>query len=62
MYLGTIPIGSSQAAPAAFYDFSTVEIPHLSSFIIGVGLGALSCQVNGLTLDYACPPKKQSAA
>jgi hypothetical protein len=45
-----------------FYDFSTVEIPHSSGFIIGVGLGALSCQVNGLTLDYAGPPKKQPAS
>jgi hypothetical protein len=58
IYLGTIPIGSGQTPPAIFYDFSTVEIPHSSGFIIGVGLGALSCQVNGLTLDYAGPPKK----
>jgi hypothetical protein len=62
MYLGTIPVGSDQKAPAVFYDFSTVEIPHSSGFIIGVGLGALSCQVNGLTLDYAGPPKKQPAS
>ena len=58
IYLGTIPIGSGQTPPAIFYDFSTVEIPHSSGFIIGIGLGALSCQVNGLTLDYAGPPKK----
>jgi hypothetical protein len=62
MYLGTIPVGSDQKAPAVFYDFSTVEIPHSSGFIIGIGLGALSCQVNGLTLDYAGPPKKQPAS
>jgi hypothetical protein len=57
MYLGTIPVGSSQDAPALFYDFSTVEIPHASGFSISVGLGTLSCQVNGLTLDYSGPPK-----
>src|SRR3979490_1363434 len=32
MYLGTIPVGSSQNAPAVFYDFSTTEIPHGSGF------------------------------
>jgi len=57
MYLGTIPVGSSQNAPAVFYDFSTIEIPHSSGFIISLGLGNLSCQVNGLTLDYSGPPK-----
>jgi hypothetical protein len=60
IYLGTVPIGSGQTPPAIFYDFSTVEIPHSSGFIIGVGLGALSCQVNGLTLDYSGAPKKPS--
>jgi len=59
IYLGTIPIGSGKTPPAIFYDFSTVEIPRSSGFIIGVGLGALSCQVNGLTLDYAGSAKKQ---
>jgi hypothetical protein len=57
MYLGTIPVGSSQEAPALFYDFSTVEITNGSGFSISVKLGALSCQVNGLTLDYSGPPK-----
>jgi hypothetical protein len=42
MHLGTIPVGSSQNAPAVFYDFSTVEIPHASGFIISTGLGTLS--------------------
>ena len=57
MYLGTIPFGGNQNAPAVFYDFSTVEIPHASGFSISVGLSALSCQVNGMTLEYSGPPK-----
>jgi hypothetical protein len=57
MYLGTIPFSSNQNAPAVFYDFSTVEIPHASGFSINVGLSTLSCQVNGMTLDYSGPPK-----
>ena len=57
MYLGAITVGSSQNAPAVFYDFSTVEIPHASGFIIGAGLGTLACQFNGMTLDSSGPPK-----
>jgi len=56
IYLGTIPVGSNQD-PAVFYEFSTREIPHANGFSIGTGLGSLSCQVNGMTLDYSGPPK-----
>jgi hypothetical protein len=55
--LGTITVDSSQNAPVVFYDFSTVEIPQASGFIISAGLGTLACQVNGMTLDYSGPPK-----
>jgi hypothetical protein len=58
IYLGTIPVGSSQNAPAVFYDFSTIEIPRASGFIISAGLSTLACQVNGMTLDYSGPPKR----
>jgi len=57
IYLRTIPIGDNQPAPALFYDFSTREIPYGSGFSIGTGLTSLSCQVNGMTLDYSGPPK-----
>ena len=57
MYLGTIPVGS-QDAPAVIYDFSTIEIPHARGFSVSVGLGTLSCQVNGMTSDYSGPPKE----
>ena len=57
MYLGTIPVDNSQNAPAVFYDFSTIEIPHANGFIISAGLSTLACQVNGMTLDYSGPPK-----
>ena len=56
MYLGTIPVGSSQKAPALFYDFSTREIPRANGFSIQLGLGTLSCQINGMTLDNSGPP------
>jgi hypothetical protein len=54
--LGTISVGSNQA-PAVFYEFSTREIPRANGFSISTGLGTLSCQVNGMTLDYSGPPK-----
>ena len=57
LYLGTVLFDSSQNAPAVFYDFSTIEIPHANGFIISAGLSTLACQVNGMTLDYSGPPK-----
>jgi hypothetical protein len=57
MYLGTIPVGSNQNAPAVFYDFSTREYSYANGFSISVGLSTLSCQVSGMTLDYSGPPK-----
>jgi hypothetical protein len=48
VYLGTMPLGNDQNAPALFYDFSTRERPNS----ISAGLSTLSCQVNGLTLNY----------
>ena len=61
MYLGTIPVGSAQNAPAVIYDFSTTEIPHARGFSVSVGLGTLSCQVNGMTSEYSGPPADEMA-
>jgi hypothetical protein len=57
IYLGTIPVGSLRNTPALIYNFSTVETPRGNGFVVGTGLGTLSCQVNGMTLDYSGPPK-----
>ena len=57
IYLGAIPVGSNQDHPAVFYDFSTREISRANGFTISAGLGTLSCQVNGMSLDYSGPPK-----
>jgi len=56
VYLGRIRIGSDRNALALFYEFSTKEIAHGNGFTIDTGLGTLSCQVNGMTLDYSGPP------
>jgi hypothetical protein len=45
----------NKRAQAIFYDYSTIEVPSGSGFAINAGLGALSCQVNGMTLDYFGP-------
>jgi hypothetical protein len=50
IYLGTMPLGNDQNAPALFYEFSTRERPNSSGFSISAGLSSLSCQVNGLKL------------
>lgn len=61
IYLGTIPLGSKQDVPAVFYDFSTLEIPRANGFSISAGLGTLSCQVNGMALDYSGPQRAEMA-
>jgi len=57
IYLASIPTGSEQRTPALFYNFATVYVPRSNGFSIGSGVGALSCQVNGMRLDYSGPPK-----
>jgi hypothetical protein len=59
IYLGTMPLGNDQSAPTLFYDFSTRERPNSSGFSISAGLSTLSCQVNGLTLDYVGRPPRR---
>jgi hypothetical protein len=60
IYLGTLPLGKGQESPVLFYEFSTRERPNSSGFSINAGLSATSCQVNGLTLDYAGHPPLSS--
>jgi len=64
IYLGTMALGNDQNAPALFYDFSTRERPSSSGFSISTGLSTLSCQVNGLTLDYVgrLPRRRQGSS
>jgi hypothetical protein len=57
LYLGTVSFDVGQNAPAVFYEFNTRGFPHASGFSISTGLSSLSCQVNGMTLDYSGPPK-----
>jgi hypothetical protein len=57
VYLGAIPAGKKQNVPAILYEFSTREIPHGNGFIVNNGTSTLSCQVNGLALDYSGPPR-----
>jgi hypothetical protein len=52
-----MPVGTIRDAPGLFYEFSTLVIPRANGFTIGAGLGTLSCQVNGMTLDYSGAPK-----
>jgi hypothetical protein len=57
LYLGTVSFDGSENAPALFYEFVTREFPHASGFGISARLSNLSCQVNGMTLDYSGPSK-----
>ena len=57
LYLGTVAFDSGQNAPAVFYEFVARGLPYASGFSISAGLGSLSCEVNGMTIDYSGPPK-----
>jgi hypothetical protein len=61
LYLGTILVGK-QNIPALLYDFSTQEVPRANGFSVSTGMSQLSCQVNGLVLDYSGPPRDQITA
>ena len=57
IYLGTLPLSADQPRAAAiFYDFSSREFPHSAGFAISTGINSLSCQINGMNLDYSGPP------
>jgi hypothetical protein len=56
VYLGTLPIGGDERVPAIFYSFSTLEFPRAIGFSISTGVGTISCQVNGMSLDYSGSP------
>jgi hypothetical protein len=57
IYLGTMPVGSYERNSVIFYFYSTETIPYSGGFRINGGLGStLSCDVSGMTLDYAGPP------
>jgi hypothetical protein len=53
IYLGAIPVSSTVHAVGVFYEFSTMEIPRANGFGITTGISTLSCQVNGMNLDYS---------
>lgn len=57
LQLGSIPLGGNQKAFGVFYKFSTMQIPQANGFSITTGMSTLSCQVNGMDLDYAGPRK-----
>jgi hypothetical protein len=57
IYLGTVSVGTLKQVPALLYNFSTTELLPGDGFIFSAGLSTLSCQINGMTLDYSGPAK-----
>jgi hypothetical protein len=57
IYLGMMPTGADQHGLALFYNFVTQNIPRGNGFSVTNGTAILSCQVNGMKLDYSGPPK-----
>jgi len=57
LQLGTIPLSGNQRAFGIFYKFSTVQIQRANGFSLTTGISTLSCQVNGMDLDYSGPRK-----
>jgi len=57
LQLGSIPLSGNQRAFGIFYKFSTMQIPRANGFSLTTGISTLSCQVNGMDLDYSGPRK-----
>jgi hypothetical protein len=55
IYLGTIPVGKAEHAAGVFYEFSTMQIARANGFALTTGISTLSCQVQGMDLDYSGP-------
>jgi hypothetical protein len=53
--LGTIPLGGNEKTFGIFYEFSSKEIPNGNGFNLTTGISTLSCQVQGMNLDYSGP-------
>lgn len=53
LQLGSIPLGGDQRAFGVFYQFSTAQVPRANGFSLTTGISTLSCQVNGMDLDYS---------
>jgi hypothetical protein len=61
MRLMSIPLAGRNNVAGIFYEYSTMEIPRANGFSITTGISTLSCQVNGMTLDYSGSPKQNGA-
>src|SRR5882724_8347048 len=57
LQLGSIPLAGDQRAFGVYYKFSTMQIPRANGFSLTTGISTLSCQVNGMDLDYSGPRK-----
>jgi len=58
VYLGAMPIGADKKNAILTYEFTTRELRRGSGFSINTWISTLQCQVNGLTIDYAGPPRE----
>jgi hypothetical protein len=55
IYLGAIALHSTDQAAGVFYEFSTMQIPRANGFALTTGISTLSCQVQGMNLDFSGP-------
>jgi hypothetical protein len=58
LYLGSLPLARTENTAGIFYDFSSRHVPQGNGFAITTGISTLSCQVQGMHLDYSGPGDK----
>jgi hypothetical protein len=58
IYLGSVPIARAEHTAGIFYEFSTKYVAHGNGFAVTTGIGTLSCQAQGMKLDYSGPADK----
>lgn len=62
IYLGAISLHSTDHAAGVFYEFSTMQVPRANGFALTTGISTLSCQVQGMNLDYSGPKDTPTAS
>ena len=62
IYLGAIPLSTAEHAAGVVYEFSTMQIPRANGFALTTGISTLSCQVQGMNLDYSGPTDAPTGA
>ena len=55
IFLGSLAVARAEKTAGVFYEFSSLHVPQGNGFAITTGISTLSCQVQGMRLEYSGP-------